>query len=80
MTPSPYMYFLEFGDFQIAGASPEPLVKVIGAGGAIVSGSDPEAEHDEMLLKARAVLEVVGGTLAKQPAASGRERAAPLAS
>ena len=25
---SPYMYFLEFGDFQIAGASPEPLVKV----------------------------------------------------
>ena len=24
------MYFLEFGDFQIAGASPEPLVKVIG--------------------------------------------------
>ena len=24
------MYFLEFGDFQIAGASPEPLVKVSG--------------------------------------------------
>jgi anthranilate synthase component 1 len=24
------MYFLEFGDFQIAGASPEPLVKVTG--------------------------------------------------
>jgi len=30
VNPSPYMYFLEFGDFQIAGASPEPLVKVIG--------------------------------------------------
>ena len=28
--PSPYMYFLDFGDFQIAGASPEPLVKVTG--------------------------------------------------
>ena len=28
VNPSPYMYFLEFGDFQIAGASPEPLVKV----------------------------------------------------
>jgi len=30
VNPSPYMYYLEFGDFQIAGASPEPLVKVIG--------------------------------------------------
>ncbi|HEU4599805.1 MAG TPA: anthranilate synthase component I [Solirubrobacterales bacterium] len=30
VNPSPYMYFLEFGDFQLAGASPEPLVKVIG--------------------------------------------------
>src|SRR3954452_4985720 len=30
VNPSPYMYFIEFGDFQIAGASPEPLVKVIG--------------------------------------------------
>jgi anthranilate synthase component 1 len=28
VNPSPYMYFLEFGDFQIAGASPEPLVTV----------------------------------------------------
>jgi anthranilate synthase component 1 len=31
VNPSPYMYFLEFGDFQIAGASPEPLVKVSGS-------------------------------------------------
>jgi anthranilate synthase component 1 len=30
VNPSPYMYFIEFGDFQIAGASPEPLVKVSG--------------------------------------------------
>ena len=30
VNPSPYMYFLEFGDFQLAGASPEPLVKVRG--------------------------------------------------
>jgi anthranilate synthase component 1 len=30
VNPSPYMYFLEFADFQIAGASPEPLVKVSG--------------------------------------------------
>jgi anthranilate synthase component 1 len=30
VNPSPYMYFLDFGDFEIAGASPEPLVKVGG--------------------------------------------------
>ena len=30
INPSPYMYFIEFGDFQIAGASPEPLLKVSG--------------------------------------------------
>ncbi|MDO8210979.1 anthranilate synthase component I [Conexibacter sp. CPCC 206217] len=26
VNPSPYMYFLDFGDFEIAGASPEPLL------------------------------------------------------
>jgi anthranilate synthase component 1 len=30
VNPSPYMYFLDFGDFQVAGASPEPLVTVSG--------------------------------------------------
>jgi para-aminobenzoate synthetase len=35
----------------------------IGSGGAIVAASDPEAEHEEMLLKARAVLGAVGGAL-----------------
>jgi anthranilate synthase component I len=30
INPSPYMYFLDFEDFQIAGASPESLVKVGG--------------------------------------------------
>jgi para-aminobenzoate synthetase len=35
----------------------------VGAGGAIVAASDLDAEHDEMLLKARAVLDGVGGTL-----------------
>ena len=28
VNPSPYMYFLDFLDFQIAGASPEPLLTV----------------------------------------------------
>jgi para-aminobenzoate synthetase len=61
-------------------ASPDGLR--IGSGGAIVAASDPDAEHDEMLLKARAVLEAVGGTLAAdvraQPAAPDRQRAVPL--
>jgi para-aminobenzoate synthetase len=43
-------------------ASPHGLQ--IGTGGAIVAASDPEAEHEEMLLKARAVLQAVGGALA----------------
>jgi anthranilate synthase component 1 len=30
INPSPYMYFLDFEDFQIVGASPEPLVTVYG--------------------------------------------------
>src|SRR4029453_11482271 len=30
INPSPYMYFLDFEDFQIVGASPEPLVTVSG--------------------------------------------------
>ena len=46
-------------------ASPDGLR--IGSGGAIVAASDPDAEHDEMLLKARAVLAAVGGTLAAEP-------------
>jgi anthranilate synthase component 1 len=31
VNPSPYMYFLDFGDFEIAGCSPEPLVTVSGS-------------------------------------------------
>ena len=30
INPSPYMYFLDFEDFEIAGASPEALIKVSG--------------------------------------------------
>ena len=35
----------------------------LGSGGAIVAGSDPHAELEEMLLKARAVLEAIGGAI-----------------
>jgi para-aminobenzoate synthetase len=42
-------------------ASPDGIT--IGAGGAIVAASEPESELEEMLLKARPLLEAVGGTL-----------------
>ena len=49
VNPSPYMYFLDFGDFEIAGASPEPLVKV--TGGRVetrpIAGTYPRGESEE---------------------------------
>ena len=49
VNPSPYMYYLEFGDFQIAGASPEPLVKVTGrrAETRPIAGTYPRGVTDE---------------------------------
>jgi len=46
VNPSPYMYFLDFGDFQIAGASPESLVKVEGrtATQRPIAGTRPRAD------------------------------------
>jgi anthranilate synthase component 1 len=52
VNPSPYMYFLDFGDFQIAGASPEPLLTVSGEhvstkpiAGTRPRGSSPEEDR-----------------------------------
>jgi anthranilate synthase component 1 len=49
VNPSPYMYFLDFGDFEIAGASPEPLVKVAGARVETrpIAGTYPRGEDEE---------------------------------
>jgi anthranilate synthase component I len=49
VNPSPYMYFLEFGDFQIAGASPEPLVKVSGnrVETRPIAGTSPRGRSEE---------------------------------
>jgi anthranilate synthase component I len=49
INPSPYMYFLEFGDFQIAGASPEPLVKVTGdrVETRPIAGTYPRGDDEE---------------------------------
>ncbi|HLH66431.1 MAG TPA: chorismate-binding protein [Solirubrobacteraceae bacterium] len=50
VNPSPYMYFLDFGDFEIAGASPEPLITVSGRRVATrpIAGTRPRgADADE---------------------------------
>jgi anthranilate synthase component 1 len=52
VNPSPYMYFLDFGDFQVAGASPEPLLTVTGRhvetkpiAGTRPRGANPEEDR-----------------------------------
>jgi len=49
INPSPYMYFLDFGDFEIAGASPESLIKVTGrrAEQRPIAGTRPRARTAE---------------------------------
>jgi len=54
VNPSPYMYFLDFGDFEIAGASPEPLITVTGREVATrpIAGTRPRgasAEEDRRI-------------------------------
>jgi anthranilate synthase component 1 len=60
VNPSPYMYFLDFGDFQVAGASPEPLLTVSGrrASTRPIAGTRPrgaDAQDDARI--ARELLE-----------------------
>ena len=54
VNPSPYMYFLEFDDFAIAGASPEPLVKVSGSRveSRPIAGTRPRAATPEEDMRA----------------------------
>ncbi len=49
VNPSPYMYFLDFGDFQVAGASPEPLLTVNGRRVSTkpIAGTRPRGETPE---------------------------------
>jgi anthranilate synthase component 1 len=48
VNPSPYMYFLDFEDFQIVGASPEPLLTVSGryVSTRPIAGTRPRGEDD----------------------------------
>src|SRR5437763_6437846 len=60
INPSPYMYFLDFEDFEIAGASPEALVKVNGrrAEQRPIAGTRPRSGSvEEDLERARGLLE-----------------------
>ncbi len=49
VNPSPYMYYLDFGDFQVAGASPEPLLTVNGRRVATrpIAGTRPRGTSPE---------------------------------
>jgi anthranilate synthase component 1 len=52
INPSPYMYFLDFEDFQIAGASPESLVKVGDRRVELrpIAGTRPRTGSDHLLV------------------------------
>jgi para-aminobenzoate synthetase/4-amino-4-deoxychorismate lyase len=49
----------------------------LGAGGGITSGSDPQAELEECMLKARPVIEAAGGRLGEAPAPPGPAAGTP---
>jgi anthranilate synthase component 1 len=54
INPSPYMYFLDFEDFQVVGASPEPLVTVSGGRATTrpIAGTRPrggDADEDRLI-------------------------------
>jgi anthranilate synthase component 1 len=56
VNPSPYLYFLDFGDFAVAGSSPEILVKVSGGTVTIrpIAGTRPRGvtPHEDATLEA----------------------------
>jgi anthranilate synthase component 1 len=49
LNPSPYMYFLQFGDTAIAGSSPEALVRLHGRRAALrpIAGTRPRGDSPE---------------------------------
>src|ERR687895_80107 len=51
INPSPYMYFLDFEDFQIAGASPESLITVGGRRVEMrpIAGTRPRSGSDDLV-------------------------------
>ncbi len=49
LNPSPYMYFMDMGDFQIVGSSPEILVRLEGTEVTVrpIAGTRPRGANDE---------------------------------
>ncbi len=49
LNPSPYMFFLEFGDLKVVGSSPEALVKLNGRTASLrpIAGTSPRGETRE---------------------------------
>jgi len=49
LNPSPYMYYLDFDDFQVVGSSPEALVKLRGRTAELrpIAGTKPRGRDDE---------------------------------
>ena len=49
LNPSPYMFFLEFGDLKVVGSSPEALVKLNGVNASLrpIAGTLPRGETPE---------------------------------
>jgi anthranilate synthase component I len=76
LNPSPYMYFWNFGDFQVVGASPEILVRQ-----EIVSGDHTDQPATEVTIRPLAGTRKRGGTpeedaaLAQELQADPKERA-----
>jgi anthranilate synthase component 1 len=57
LNPSPYMYFLDFGDLQVAGSSPEALARLQGSRAELrpIAGTRPRSDDDaeDRLLEAQ---------------------------
>lgn len=76
LNPSPYMYYWNFGDFQVVGASPEILVRQ-----EHVPGTETSAAETEVTIRPLAGTRRRGGTpeedaaLAKELQADPKERA-----
>ena len=54
LNPSPYMYYLDFGDLQVVGSSPEALAKLKGSSAELrpIAGTRPrgdDEDHDQLL-------------------------------
>ena len=72
LNPSPYMYFWNFGDFQVVGASPEILVRQ-----EIISGSDPAHPETEVTIRPLAGTRKRGGTPEEDAALAAELQADP---